>query len=110
MPHHALADRRLFLIRIALGAATLPLLRMAPAHAADLPHLSPDDPTAKSLHYTLDASKLDAKVEPTYVAGSHCGTCALFHYSQATGDWATCDIFTTKAVNRAGWCLSHTLA
>jgi len=84
-------------------------VRFAPARAAELPHLSPDDPIAKGLNYTLDASKIDPKKEPSYVAGSHCSKCALFHASQANGDWAPCDIFTTKAVNKAGWCRSFTL-
>jgi hypothetical protein len=107
MPHTVSQDRRRLLGRIALGAAALPLLRLSPAQADDLPHLSQDDPSAKPLHYTADASKIDPKVEQTYTAGSRCGTCALFHADKAKGDWSSCDIFTTKAVNSHGWCLSY---
>ena len=109
MSHPVSSDRRRFLSRLALGAAALPLLRLPCAYADDLPHLAPDDPGAKPMHYTADAAKLDPHTEPSYVAGNHCGNCALFHYAQAKGDWAPCDVFTSKAVNSHGWCLSHTL-
>ena len=109
MTHDFSPDRRQLLGRILVGGAVLPLLCLSPARADELPHLSPDDAGAKPLHYTLDASKIDPKAETSYVAGSRCGNCALFHYSQAQGDWAPCDVFTTKAVNSHGWCLSHTL-
>lgn len=109
MPHPISHSRRVLLGRIVLGAAALPLLRLRPALAADLPHLSPDEAGAKAMHYTPEASTIDPKAEPSYAAGSHCGNCALYHYSQAQGDWATCDVFTSKAVNSHGWCLSHTL-
>lgn len=109
MPYAISQTRRRLLGRLALGVVSLPLLRLPSAHADDLPHLAPNDPSATPMHYTTDAAKLDSKTEPSYVAGSHCGNCALFHYSQAKGDWAPCDVFTTKAVNSHGWCLSHTL-
>jgi len=96
--------RRRFLSRLALGVAALPLLRVNRAAAADLPHLSPDDPAAKALHFALDAAKLDPKKEPLYQAGRHCGTCALYQAAQASGDWAPCGAFPGKAVPKAGWC------
>jgi hypothetical protein len=106
MSHPVSPDRRRFLSRLALGAAALPLLRMAPAQAADLPHLSPTDPTAKSLHYTDNASKIDPKVETTYKAGSQCSKCALFQSAQISGDYAPCGAFSGKAVNKGGWCMA----
>jgi hypothetical protein len=97
------ADRRRFLGRIALGAAALPFVGLAPARAADLPHLSPDDATAKSLGYTNDASS--AKSNPSYKAGSACAKCALFT-APASGDWGACGAFAGKAVNKNGWCMA----
>lgn len=106
MSHPASIDRRRFLSRIALGAAALPLLRLAPAQAADLPHLSPDDPTAKALGYTNDASKIDPKKETAFKAGSHCATCALYT-APTSGDWGACGAFAGKAVNQGGWCRAY---
>ncbi|MBL6748916.1 MAG: high-potential iron-sulfur protein [Nevskia sp.] len=96
--------RRDFLARIALGTATLPLLQLAPAQAADLPHLSPDDPAAKALSYTENAAKVDGKAEPLLKAGSHCGSCNFYQAAQAKGDCAPCTIFPGKSVNKNGWC------
>ena len=107
MPHPVSHSRRRLLNHLALGAAALPLLRLSPAQAYDLQHLSPDDPAAKALHYVADAATIDAKSEPQFTAGSHCGNCALYHFAQARGDWASCDAFTTKFVNSKGWCLSY---
>ena len=101
MSHPVSADRRRFLSRIALGAAALPFMTLAPAQAADLPHLSPDDAAAKALGYTNDAST--AKSDPVYKAGSSCSKCALFT-APASGDWGACGAFAGKAVNKNGWC------
>ena len=100
------SDRRRFLSRLALGAAALPLLRVAPAQAADLPHLTPDDPTAKALGFTTDASKIDPKKETAFKAGSHCGSCALFT-APASGDWGACGAFSGKSVDQGGWCRAY---
>jgi hypothetical protein len=105
MTHPVSSDRRRFLSRLALGAVALPLLRFAPAQA-DLPHQTPDDPTAKALSYTNDASKIDPKVITTYKAGSHCASCALFT-APASGDWGACGAFAGKAVNKNGWCQAY---
>lgn len=93
-------DRRRFLSRIALGAAALPFISLAPAQAADLPHLSPDDGMAKSLGYTNDASTTK---DPVFKAGSSCAKCALFT-APASGDWGACGAFAGKSVNKNGWC------
>ena len=103
MSHPVSTDRRRFLSRIALGAAALPFINLAPAQAADLPHLSPDDPTAKALGYTNDASKLDPKTETAFKPGSACAKCALYT-APASGDWGACGAFAGKAVNKGGWC------
>ncbi len=102
MSHPVSTDRRRFL-SLALGAAALPLFSLAPAQAADLPHLSPDDPTAKALGYTNDASKIDAKTETAFKAGSSCAKCALYT-APASGDWGACGAFAGKSVNKGGWC------
>jgi hypothetical protein len=99
------SDRRRFLSRIVLGAAALPLLRMTTAQA-DLPHLTPDDPAAKALGYTSDSSRIDPKTSPTFKAGSHCASCALFT-APASGDWGACGAFAGKAVNKNGWCMAY---
>jgi len=50
-----------------------------------------------------DAKKADAKANPNYKAGQHCGNC--MQYSGKAGAAAgPCAIFAGKDVQAAGWC------
>lgn len=100
-----LLNRRQLLTYVALGSAALPLWGLAPAEAADLPHLTVDDPTAKAMGYVEDAAKA-AKIESTFKAGSHCANCQLFQAAQAKGGYAPCPLFPGKQVSQNGWCRS----
>lgn len=66
--------------------------------------LSIDDPTAKALNYTEDASKVDPAKTPTFKVGSHCENCALYQKAQAAAGHAPCAAFANKLVAAAGWC------
>ena len=97
------ASRRRLLRDVALGTVLLPIAA-APftANAADLPALTPDDPTAKALKYTPDAAKsTDAK------PGSKCATCALYQGAAGSAQGG-CLLFPGKAVKSTGWCSSWT--
>jgi hypothetical protein len=73
------------------------------AQAADLPHLSADDPTAKALGYHEDAKSVEKAKFTTFAAGQMCSTCMQFQGK--TGDaYGPCSIFAGKAVNANGWC------
>jgi hypothetical protein len=96
-------SRRDALKRLALmcgAAGTLPAIA---AQAADLPHLLPDDPTAKALGYHEDAKSVDVKKFPTYVAGQTCTTCLQLQ-GTAGAAYRPCNIFAGKVVNANGWC------
>jgi len=73
------------------------------ARAADLPHLTPDDPAAKALGYYDDAKTVDPKRFATYQAGQTCNTCLQLQ-GTAGESWRPCSIFPGKAVNAGGWC------
>ena len=73
------------------------------ARAADLPHVSEDDPMAQAMKYTNDASTVDAGARTNPAANQTCANCALVQ--GADGDaWRPCQIFPGKAVAAAGWC------
>ena len=72
------------------------------AHASDLPHLAEDDPMAKAMKYTNDASSVDPSTRNNPAADQNCANCALVQAGE--GDWLPCQIFPGKAVNAAGWC------
>lgn len=93
--------RRQFLTGI-LATAAVGLLPMPAAHAADAPHLTEDDATAKSLGYVASAAK--AAKDPAYKKGSSCAGCALYQAAQEKGGYAPCAAFPGKAVSKSGWC------
>lgn len=96
-------SRRQLIRQVALGTLLIPLAGTAlKARAADLPLVTADDPTAKALKYTPDASKSsDAK------PGSKCATCQ-FYQGAANSAQGGCLLFPGKAVMSTGWCSSWT--
>jgi len=98
-------SRRQLLRNVALGTLLLPIA-VAPfttARAADLPLVAADDPTAKALKYTSDASK-SADAKPN----SRCANCALYQGAAGSAQGG-CLLFPGKAVKATGWCSSWTL-
>jgi hypothetical protein len=73
------------------------------AQAADLPHLSAEDPTAKALGYHEDSKTVDKKKFTTYAPGQMCSSCMQFQGKPGDA-YAGCNIFAGKAVNSNGWC------
>lgn len=100
-----LESRRRFLKVAAGTAAAAVLVGSLPklARAADLPHVSESDPTAKALAYVDDASK---STNPKHKAGDVCANCQF--YSGGPTGWGPCQLFPGKSVNAKGWCVSHT--
>jgi hypothetical protein len=97
--------RRRFLTLALAGIAAAPIATsLLPrfAHAED-PHVDPNDPTAKALSYTEDATT--AASNPTYKPGSACATC-LFYQGKAGDEYGPCQIFPGKVVHAKGWCAS----
>lgn len=88
------------------GLAAVPLAQLvgsAVATAADLPHLSEDDPAASGLGYKHDAAEA-ARTKKSGVPASEqfCSNC---NFIQAdSGTWRPCAIFPGKLVNENGWC------
>jgi hypothetical protein len=97
--------RRRFLRIAVVGAAAAPVaavLLPRIAHADGVP-LTSEDPTAKALAYTEDAST--AKGNPAYKDGAACHTCNFFQ-GQGDAARAPCTLFPGKTVNAKGWCVS----
>ena len=73
------------------------------AMAADLPPLDPADPTAKSLGFVTDTTKVDDASNPTHKPTQKCGVCAQFQ-GKAGDARGGCNIFAGKSVPQGGWC------
>ena len=64
------------------------------------------DPTAQSLGYKADATKVDKAKFKQYAAGQTCSNCQLYQ-GKPTDASAACPIFSGKAVNAKGWCSAY---
>jgi hypothetical protein len=84
------------------GSALLVGLLPRTARAADLPHLTEADPTAKALHYTEDATKAPSP----HKAGQACANCRFFQ-GAAGQQYGPCALFPGKAVHSKGWCAGY---
>ncbi len=71
------------------------------ARAADLPHVGNEDPTAKALNYTEDATKASAP----HQAGQTCSNCNFYQGGAAA--FGPCQLFPGKAVASKGWCSGY---
>lgn len=99
--------RRRFLKIAAAGAVAAPLAAaVLPeiGRAAELPHLDPNEPTAKALAYTHDATT--AKDNPAFKPGADCANCT-FYQGKPGDEWGPCMLFPGKSVHSKGWCASH---
>ena len=88
-----------------LAGALAPVIALVgnDARAAELTPLDPNDPLAKSLNFTADASKVSASANPTFKAGQKCATCAQYQ-GKAGEATAACTIFAGHTVPAGGWC------
>jgi hypothetical protein len=98
-------SRRTLVNYALIAGAFLPVLHIGgEAAAADaLSPLDPNDPTAKSLGYASDSSKVDASANPTHKPDQTCLSCAQFQGKPGESQ-AGCNIFPGKSVAAGGWC------
>jgi len=102
------SSRRDFLVNMGtmVGAAAVAASLSPAADARALPHLTTQDPQAVALHYTEDASKIDASRDPSHTAGAVCTNCRL--YQGSSGEpFGACQLYAGKAVSAGGWCMGY---
>ena len=95
-------NRRVFMMQVATGTSLLAAATLTQAQAL----LAETDPTATALGYKADATKVDAKKFPQFVAGSNCGNCGLFA-GKPTDAAGSCPLFAGKQVAGKGWCSAY---
>jgi High potential iron-sulfur protein len=98
------ASRRRFVAVVSalIGGVSVCSLLPRKAEADELPHLSPNDPLAKALTYTEDASTTTVA---THAPGSACANCNFFQ--GGSGAFGACQLFPGKTVNAKGWCAGY---
>lgn len=99
--------RRIFMGHAAV-AVPVAVIFASPGVAAptgpgpSLPKLDLNDPVAKALMYTHEASKVDATKAPSFKPGHDCANCVQLQ--AGAGDWRPCNAFPGKLVAVKGWC------
>jgi hypothetical protein len=96
-------SRRRLLKGALAGFAAVPAATLVAGSAAAAEPLLETDQTAKSLAYVTDASKVNAKANPTYKPGQTCANC-LQYSGKPNATEGPCTIFPNKTVKAAGWC------
>ena len=96
-------SRRRLLQGALAGFAAVPAATLIARSAAAAEPLAETDPTAKSLAYVTDASKVNAKANSTYKPGQKCANCLQYTGKPNAAD-GPCTIFPNKTVKAAGWC------
>ena len=89
--------RRVFLMTLAASGAALATQAQAQALVDE------KDAQAAALGYVADATRVDVKKYPKFVAGQNCASCALYQ-GKAADKAAGCPLFAGKQVAGAGWC------
>ncbi len=95
--------RRTFIQLSAVAAAGCFIQPGREARASDLPKLAVDDPMAKAMKYTEDASSVDPASRNNPAPEQNCANCALIQGNDGD-EWRPCQIFPGKSVAAAGWC------
>jgi len=106
IPSRTITRRKLLQLGSALAASSVAALGTSSAAAADARRLEEKDPTAQSLGYLHDATKVNKAKFPTYVAGQICANCRLYQAKKGE-PWGGCAIFGAKLVNAKGWCTAY---
>jgi hypothetical protein len=96
----ARTSRRNLLKGLALGAAAVAVGARA---AAETAKVDVHDPQAAALGYVENASQVDAKKYPQYVAGSNCDNCLQLQ-GKPGNNYRPCTLFSGKLVAVSGWC------
>lgn len=88
---------------VGISAIELQAATAAAAAPAGPAKLDPADGAAKALGYVADATKVDAKANPMFKAGSNCSNCVQLQ-GKAGDAFRPCNLFPGKLVASAGWC------
>lgn len=100
-------SRRAILKCLGLAASVGPTMRTLAAGTVQPARLDVNDPAAVKVSYILEASHVDPKKHPTYVAGSNCDNCLLLQ-GKPGNNYRPCSLFPGQLVKISGWCTAWT--
>ncbi len=95
--------RRTFILQVVAGSTAL---ACGQAMAQQLKKMDETEKQAVTLGYTHDATKVDGKKWPKFVAGSSCSNCKAF-IGKPGQEWGECSLIDDRMVKSTGWCSSY---
>jgi hypothetical protein len=105
---YAPLSRRAVVKTLALGAATLTGLATHRARGAESTQkVDIHEPAAVKLGYVENASQVDRKKYPQFVAGSNCENCLQLQ-GKPGNNYRPCGLFSGRLVSVSGWCSGWT--
>jgi hypothetical protein len=102
----ARTSRRQVLKGLALGATAAAICAPS-ARGGEPAKVDLHDPQAVALGYVENASQVDTKKYPQFVAGSNCDNCLQLQ-GKPGNNYRPCTLFAGKLVAVAGWCTGWT--
>lgn len=102
-------SRRTFL-KVAAGAALIPLVNIDMSKALATEKVSPSDSTAVALKFVEDGAKSTHRVDKMGVkaADQFCDNCQYYSAEASAKGWGGCALFQGKLVPAKGWCMGWT--
>ncbi len=92
---------------LAMASGLSAALPWGRARSAEPNRLDVKDPAAVALGYVENASQVDVKKYPDYVAGNNCENCLQLQ-GAAGNNYRPCSLFPGKLVSVSGWCKAWT--
>lgn len=99
----SLCTRRIFMLKMVAGSAAL---ASGVASAQQLKKMEETEKQAITLGYVHDATKVDPKKWPKFVAGSNCSNCKAY-IGKPGQEWGECSLIDERLVAAKGWCSSY---
>jgi hypothetical protein len=97
-------SRRAVVKTLTLGAATVAGLAAHRSRGAEPPQkVDIHEPAAVALGYVENASQVDARKYPQFVAGSTCENCLQLQ-GKPGNNYRPCSLFSGRLVSVSGWC------
>ncbi len=96
-------SRRRLLKRALASLAAVPAAALIAPRVATAEALTEADPTAQSLAYVTDATKVNPKLHTNFKPGQKCANCIQYTGAAGAAEGG-CPIFGTRTVKAAGWC------
>lgn len=98
-------NRRDFIGRVVVGAIGIATVPVVSAEEKK-PHLTEDDPYAKSMGFVTDTTRANSKRYKKHSVDQSCSNCQLYK-GEPGSEEGPCSFFGKRIVPSTGWCRNY---